>query len=161
MMFSAWLLKSRTGSLTVQLCRFFYYRVARDLFEAGARYLRTDTYTEEEYKVHRPDLPFAFAQYDSLSWYTQQPDSEPELERQLADARVHKQKRAVCVRLAAPGKQRWSAHSFRKCLSHWYPHKVGVFAGPLGDRDRFSAVFDGPEKLRVVPEVLFDIFPGE
>jgi len=91
-----------TNSWAKLTWRFFYYRTRRDFFETRSRYLRTDPYTEEEYNVHRPDLPLAFATHDSLSWYTQQPNSEVDLEQQLANARIHEQKSAASARLTAP-----------------------------------------------------------
>lgn len=45
------------------------YRLPRRYVEANARYLRTDALSEEELRVHRPDLPFAVAQRRDVSWY--------------------------------------------------------------------------------------------
>jgi hypothetical protein len=58
----AWAMARLQGTFT-------YYRLSRDYFEAHSRYVRTDPLTEQERLVHRPDLPFAFAQRPSLSWY--------------------------------------------------------------------------------------------
>jgi hypothetical protein len=64
----AWAMARLRGTFT-------YYRVWRDYFEAHSRYVRADPLTEQERQVHRPDLPFAFAQRPSLSWY--EPWNEP------------------------------------------------------------------------------------
>lgn len=51
--------------------RFTYYRMSRAHFESQARLLRVDPFSELELSVHRPDLPFSFAQRADLSWYEQ------------------------------------------------------------------------------------------
>ena len=48
---------------------FTYYRLDRKYFESHSRALQREPLSELELKVHRPDLPFAFAQWTSLSWY--------------------------------------------------------------------------------------------
>lgn len=48
-----------------------YCRMPRSLMESGAKYVRLDPLSERELQVHRPDLPFAVAQREDLSWYDQ------------------------------------------------------------------------------------------
>ena len=48
---------------------FTYCRLPRRHVEANARYVRTDALTETELQIHRPDLPFAVARRDDVSWY--------------------------------------------------------------------------------------------
>lgn len=50
-----------------------YYRLTRQYFEAHAMYVRSEPLSELEAIVHRPDLPFSFAQRASLSWYDDWP----------------------------------------------------------------------------------------
>lgn len=45
-----------------------YYRLPLSLLLKRSKYLRTDEYTEAELSVHRPDLPFSFAQFADLEW---------------------------------------------------------------------------------------------
>lgn len=49
--------------------RYSYYRLPTDYFERHSLYLRADELTQHESDVHRPDLPFAIAQHEDLSWY--------------------------------------------------------------------------------------------
>ncbi len=49
---------------------FSYYRLERAYFEEHSRLLRHEQLTELELLVHRPDLPFAFGQRATLSWYS-------------------------------------------------------------------------------------------
>ena len=65
---NAWAMSNLPGS-------FSYYRLSRTYFESHSRYLRTEPYSEQEQKVHRPDLPFEFARRSHLSWY--EPWDEP------------------------------------------------------------------------------------
>ena len=46
-----------------------YLRLPRDYVEANARYTRTDPLSEMELQIHRPELPFAVAQRQEISWY--------------------------------------------------------------------------------------------
>lgn len=48
---------------------FSYYRMPRAIFESRSRLLRSEPLSPLELTVHRPDLPFAFAQRIDLSWY--------------------------------------------------------------------------------------------
>ena len=54
---------------------FTYYRMARSFFEARSRLLRSDPLSSLELNVHRPDLPFALARRNDLSWYEQWDES--------------------------------------------------------------------------------------
>lgn len=74
---SAWGMEKLTGNVS-------YYRLPLALLMQKAKYLRTDKYTDQEATVHRPDLPFAFAQYDLLDWYAQSPKSIGHLEQMLS-----------------------------------------------------------------------------
>jgi hypothetical protein len=66
----AWAMAKLVGAFT-------YYRMTRTHFERHSRLLRTDSLSELELSVHRPDLPFAFVQSTALSWY--EPWSEGDL----------------------------------------------------------------------------------
>jgi len=37
--------------------------------------VRTDEYTEAEFELHRPDLPFSFAQFSTIQWYDAMPET--------------------------------------------------------------------------------------
>jgi hypothetical protein len=45
------------------------------LLKQGA-YIRTEALTDDEYRLHRPDLPLAFAQFEQFSWYEILPTAE-------------------------------------------------------------------------------------
>jgi hypothetical protein len=45
-----------------------YYRTPTCLLLSKSKYLRTEEYTEAELSIHRPDLPFGFAQFANLEW---------------------------------------------------------------------------------------------
>ncbi len=45
-----------------------YYRASYDRFFSNAVYLRTDTLSELEIKVHRPDLPLHLCRVAQISW---------------------------------------------------------------------------------------------
>lgn len=69
----AWGMERLTG-------KFSYYRLPITLLLEKAKYLRTDKYSEKEVSIHRPDLPFAFAQNELLDWYDQELKSVEHLE---------------------------------------------------------------------------------
>ena len=60
---SAWGMAKLSGT-------FSYYRLPRPLFDEKSEFLRVEPYSSDESNVHRPDLPFSFAQHTSLSWYS-------------------------------------------------------------------------------------------
>lgn len=68
-MYDAWWPHKNAWGMSNLLGSFSYYRLKRRYFEAHTRYLRSESLTEQELKVHRPELPFAFAQCNDLSWY--------------------------------------------------------------------------------------------
>ena len=68
-MYDTWWSHKRSWAMGRLLGSFSYYRLSRPYFESHSKYLRTDPYSEEEQTVHRPDLPFEFAQRSQLSWY--------------------------------------------------------------------------------------------
>lgn len=78
--------------------KFSYYRLPLALLLKRAKYLRTEKYSEKEASVHRPDLPFAFAQYKFLDWYDQEPKSLEHLENTLSSS----PSRAKDLRLTLP-----------------------------------------------------------
>jgi len=85
-MYDAWWPHIQAWGMTKLTGTVFYYRLPRDWFDRRMRYLRTEEYTEKERSVHRPDLPLSFALHDSMSWYSQRPDSVSQLDVQLAFA---------------------------------------------------------------------------
>ncbi len=58
----AWSMATLRGNIT-------YFRLHRAYFEAHARLIRVEPLSEMEERVHRPDLPFALARREDLSWY--------------------------------------------------------------------------------------------
>lgn len=78
----AWGMENLSGTFT-------YYRVRRSVFLSRAHYLRTDEYTELEASIHRPDLPLAYARFESLNWHEQSPRSLAQLAQQIGQARSH------------------------------------------------------------------------
>ncbi|MFC7517510.1 hypothetical protein ACFQUU_21090 [Herbaspirillum sp. GCM10030257] len=60
------------GKLTGKVA---YYRISTQLLLARASYVRTDEYSELEFKTNRPDLPFSFSQSTALNWYDQVPEN--------------------------------------------------------------------------------------
>ncbi len=91
-MYDTWWPHKNAWAMSKLLGSFSYYRLPRAYFESHSRHLRTDPYSEQEQKVHRPDLPFEFAKRSDLSWYepwhkppatavaSRAPVSEPTLE---------------------------------------------------------------------------------
>lgn len=55
-----------------------YYRIPTRLLLSKASYLRTEAYSDAELSVHRPDLPFAFAQFADLEWPMKCPEGPEE-----------------------------------------------------------------------------------
>ncbi|WP_175759950.1 hypothetical protein [Burkholderia ambifaria] len=88
-MYDAWWPHKQAWGMENLSGTFSYYRVRRTLFLSRAHYLRTDEYTELEASIHRPDLPLAYAQFESLNWYDQRPESLSQLAQQMAQARGH------------------------------------------------------------------------
>lgn len=82
-MYDAWWPHSSTWGMGKLSGNFCYYRLPLTLLMQEAKYLRTEKYTDQEARVHRPDLPFAFAQYNVLDWYAQCPESMSQLEQFL------------------------------------------------------------------------------
>ncbi len=73
-MYDTWWPHKHSWAMSKLLGSFTYYRLPRTYFESHATYLRTDLYSQQEQAVHRPDLPFQFAQRSQLSWYDPWPD---------------------------------------------------------------------------------------
>ncbi len=68
-MYDAWWPHTESWGMSTLHGSFSYYRLSRLYFESHLKYLKTEPYSEQEQKVHRPDLPFGFAQRSQLSWY--------------------------------------------------------------------------------------------
>lgn len=64
-----------------------YYRVSTAFLLKRARYLRTEPYTEQEVDTHQPDLPFAFARSDAVSWYDDLSGGVAEISQRLGKER--------------------------------------------------------------------------
>jgi hypothetical protein len=73
-MYDTWWPHKDAWAMSKLLGAFSYYRLSRTYFEAHSRYVRTDPLSEQELKIHRPDLPFAFAQRSNNSWYEPRSD---------------------------------------------------------------------------------------
>jgi hypothetical protein len=76
-MYDTWWPHRGAWAMAKLLGAFVYYRMPRTVFEAHSRFVRNEPLSEQELNVHRPDLPFAFAQRSDLSWY--EPWGEPNL----------------------------------------------------------------------------------
>lgn len=70
-MYDVWWPHREAWGMARLLGDFTYCRLPRRYVEASARYVRTDSLSEKELQVHRPDLPFAVARRDEVSWYEQ------------------------------------------------------------------------------------------
>lgn len=68
-MYDVWWLHREAWGMARLLGDVSYYRLPRDYIEANARYIRTDPLSDMELRVHRPELPFAVAQRNEISWY--------------------------------------------------------------------------------------------
>jgi hypothetical protein len=77
----AWGLTSLKGTVS-------YYRIATTFLLSRAAYVRTDQYTDSEFKIHRPDLPFSFAKCSEIEWSVVLPASINELEQSLASTKI-------------------------------------------------------------------------
>jgi hypothetical protein len=82
-MYDAWWPHTKTWGMGKLAGKFAYFRLPLAVLLAKSKYLRTERYSEEEAAVHRPDLPFAFAQYDATNWYNTAPTSIEQLEAML------------------------------------------------------------------------------
>lgn len=74
---NAWAMAKLNRNLT-------YYRTSTDIFRKHFLYMRMDEYTETEFTIHRPDLPFSFAQFRDIEWHQDMPTSLAEIESILA-----------------------------------------------------------------------------
>ena len=72
-MYDTWWSHRDSWGMSKLLGRHSYYRLHRGYFEDHVSLLRSEPLTEQEVQVHRPDLPFAFAIRESLSWYANWP----------------------------------------------------------------------------------------
>jgi hypothetical protein len=68
-MYDVWWPHKNAWAMASLLGNFTYYRLARDYVEANGRGIRIDPLSDKEQQIHRPDLPFAVAQRESISWY--------------------------------------------------------------------------------------------
>ena len=68
-MYDVWWPHRQAWGMAKLLGDFTCCRLPRQYVEADARYIRTDSLSELELAVHRPDLPFAIAQRKDFSWY--------------------------------------------------------------------------------------------
>lgn len=83
-MYETWWPHKKAWSLCNLAGTYSYYRTGLEQFLSQGQYLRTDIYTTAERQVHRPDLPFAFAQVESLNWNDRALDTLPLLRQELA-----------------------------------------------------------------------------
>ena len=87
-MYDTWWPKKGAWAMAKLAGTFTYFRLSRTYFEAHSRLVRTDPLSEQELKIHRPELPFALAQRSNLSWY--EPWSESAIS--AADSSPHSQR---------------------------------------------------------------------
>ncbi len=73
-MYDTWWAHRESWGMSKLNGKYSYYRLHRDYFQKHASLLRSEPLTEQEVEVHRPDLPFAFATHQSLSWYDKWPN---------------------------------------------------------------------------------------
>ena len=87
-MYDTWWSHKNAWGMARLLGRYSYYRLPSDYFQSHSCHLRTEALTQSEVDVHRPDLPFALAQHDELSWYEawKGDDFVSDLSRASADA---------------------------------------------------------------------------
>jgi hypothetical protein len=74
-MYDTWWSHRGSWAMAKLLGNYSYYRLPRSHFEEHASFLRLEPLSEKELQVHRPDLPFAFATRESLSWYDKWPQN--------------------------------------------------------------------------------------
>lgn len=72
-MYDVWWPHKSAWGLAKPPSKVAYYRLPRNLFVQKATFERLDPYSAEEHALHRPGLPFSFAQCAALSWYGQSP----------------------------------------------------------------------------------------
>ena len=65
-----------------------YYRLPTPLLLERSTYLRTEPYTDAEFKRHRPDLPLSVAKHPDLAWTPEPPPDVASIEEAL-DGKVH------------------------------------------------------------------------
>jgi hypothetical protein len=75
-MYDIWLIHKNSWRMSSLGGVFAFYRLERNYFEANTRYLRHEPLSELEANVFRPDLPFAFARNQHLSWYENLPSNQ-------------------------------------------------------------------------------------
>ena len=67
-----WELATRKGNIS-------YYRIFAPFLFASAAYVRTDEYSDAEWKRHRPDLPMSFAVVRSVEWTPTPPSAASDI----------------------------------------------------------------------------------
>lgn len=67
-----WELAARKGNIS-------YYRIFAPFLFASAAYVRTDEYSDAEWKRHRPDLPISFAVVRSVEWTPTPPSAASDI----------------------------------------------------------------------------------
>lgn len=75
-MYDAWWPHKGEWGLSKLGARVIYPRISTALLVSRSTYLRTEQYSNTEFKFHRPDLPLSFAQREAVSWYDPLPESE-------------------------------------------------------------------------------------
>lgn len=63
-----------------------YYRVPVELLATRAHFVRVEAYTESEFKLHRPDLPFALGRFEQINWTASPPADIAVLQSHLRSA---------------------------------------------------------------------------
>ncbi|MFG2056116.1 hypothetical protein ACGFI9_19020 [Micromonospora sp. NPDC048930] len=66
--------------------RIDYYVTRISSLASKASYLRTDPLTEEEFKLHRPDLPFSMGRCSEVQWAESVPETRQEMAERLRSA---------------------------------------------------------------------------
>jgi len=87
-MYDTWWPHEKAWGLAMLKRSISYYRLPWKRFASLATYLRTEEYTQAEFKIHRPDLPMAFGQYLNIQWHDKAPETIARASELLGVARA-------------------------------------------------------------------------
>ena len=85
-MYDSWWPHKNAWGMDKLVGTFIYYRMARSFFDSHSRLLRAEPLSPLELSVHRPDLPFAFARRNDLSWYEEWDDAGTFADNAIGDS---------------------------------------------------------------------------
>lgn len=82
-MYDSWCAETSSWEIASLKRTVWYLRLPTTLLLRDGVYIRTEEYTPSETQIHRPDLPFSFAQSTLLEWAPSCPPSLEEFSRDL------------------------------------------------------------------------------